>query len=106
MRTSGNEATLSAHAAVLLLSCPEQKGIVATVSDFIYRNDGNIVDADQHTDFEGNLFLQRIEWELERRGEGRAGPGGSVAPAASAPGPRQPDGGVRLGLLEGNACLP
>jgi formyltetrahydrofolate deformylase len=51
--------------AVLLLSCPEQKGIVATVSDFIYRNDGNIVDADQHTDFEGNLFLQRIEWELD-----------------------------------------
>jgi formyltetrahydrofolate hydrolase len=50
--------------AVLLLSCPEQKGIVATVSDFIYRNDGNIV-ADQHTDFEGNLFLQRIEWELD-----------------------------------------
>ena len=51
--------------AVLLLSCPEQKGIVATVSDFIYRNDGNIVDADQHTDFEGNLFLQRIEWEMD-----------------------------------------
>ena len=51
--------------AVLLLSCPEQKGIVATVSDFIYRNDGNIVDADQHTDFESNLFLQRIEWEMD-----------------------------------------
>jgi formyltetrahydrofolate deformylase len=51
--------------AILLLSCPEQKGIVATVSDFIYRNDGNIVDADQHTDFESDLFLQRIEWEME-----------------------------------------
>ena len=37
--------------AILLLSCPEQKGIVAAVSDFLYRNDGNIVDADQHTDF-------------------------------------------------------
>jgi formyltetrahydrofolate deformylase len=51
--------------AILLLSCPEQKGIVATVSDFIYRNDGNIVDADQHTDFESDLFLQRIEWEMD-----------------------------------------
>jgi formyltetrahydrofolate deformylase len=51
--------------AILLLSCPEQKGIVATVSDFIYRNDGNIVDADQHTEFESDLFLQRIEWEME-----------------------------------------
>ena len=51
--------------AILLLSCPEQKGIVATVSDFIYRNDGNIVDADQHTEFESDLFLQRIEWGME-----------------------------------------
>jgi len=51
--------------AVLLLSCREQKGIVATVADFIYRHDGNIVDADEHTDFENNLFLQRIEWDME-----------------------------------------
>ena len=55
----------SQQRAILLLSCPEQKGIVAAVSDFLYRNDGNIVDADQHTDFESNLFLQRIEWEME-----------------------------------------
>jgi formyltetrahydrofolate deformylase len=51
--------------AVLLLSCPDQKGLVATVSDFVFRNDGNVVDADQHTDFETRLFLQRIEWEME-----------------------------------------
>jgi len=55
----------SPQRAILLLSCPEQKGIVAAVSDFLYRNDGNIVDADQHTDFESNLFLQRVEWELD-----------------------------------------
>jgi formyltetrahydrofolate deformylase len=55
----------SPQRAILLLSCPEQKGIVAAVSDFLYRNDGNIVDADQHTDFESNLFLQRIEWEMD-----------------------------------------
>ena len=36
--------------AVLLLSCRDQKGLVAAVSDFLYRNDGNIVHADQHTD--------------------------------------------------------
>ncbi len=51
--------------AVLLLSCREQKGIVATVSDFIFRNDGNIVDADEHTDFASALFLQRIEWDMD-----------------------------------------
>jgi formyltetrahydrofolate deformylase len=50
--------------AVLLLSCPDQKGLVATVSDFLYRNNGNITHADQHTDLERGVFLQRVEWEL------------------------------------------
>ncbi len=51
--------------AVLLVSCPDQKGLVACVSDFIYRNDGNIVHADQHTDFEQRVFLQRVEFDLD-----------------------------------------
>jgi formyltetrahydrofolate deformylase len=50
--------------AVLLLSCPDQKGLVAAVSDFLYRHDGNIIHADQHTDTEEGVFLQRVEWEL------------------------------------------
>ena len=50
--------------AVLLLSCPDQKGLVAAVSDFLYRNNGNIIHADQHTDQEEGVFLQRVEWEL------------------------------------------
>ena len=63
--------------AVLLLSCPDQKGLVAAVSDFLYRNDGNIIHADQHTDAEEGIFLQRVEWELKgfaipRRGIGKA----------------------------------
>ena len=37
---------------------------MAGTSDFIYRNNGNIVHADQHVDAEAGLFLQRIEWEL------------------------------------------
>jgi formyltetrahydrofolate deformylase len=51
--------------AVLLLSCPDQKGLVAGVSDFLYRHDGNIIHADQHTDLEEGVFLQRVEWELD-----------------------------------------
>jgi len=51
--------------AVLLLSCRDQKGLVATVSDFLYRHDGNIVHADQHTDHEEGVFLQRVEWQLD-----------------------------------------
>ena len=51
--------------AVLLLSCPDQKGLVAAVSDFLYKHDGNIIHADQHTDLEEGIFLQRVEWELD-----------------------------------------
>ena len=51
--------------ATLLLSCPDQKGLVATMADWVYRHDGNIVHADQHTDASEAVFFQRIEFELE-----------------------------------------
>lgn len=51
--------------AILLLSCRDQKGIVAEIASFIYQYDGNIVHSDQHTDFETNTFFMRIEWELD-----------------------------------------
>jgi formyltetrahydrofolate deformylase len=51
--------------ATLLLSCPDQKGLVAAVSAFLYEHDGNIVHADQHTDIEEGVFLQRVEWTLD-----------------------------------------
>ena len=51
--------------ATLLISCRDQKGLVAAVSDFLYRNNGNIIHADQHTDQEEGVFLQRVEWELD-----------------------------------------
>jgi len=50
--------------AVLLLSCRDQKGLVAAVADFIFGNNGSIIHADQHTDQEEGIFLQRVEWEL------------------------------------------
>jgi formyltetrahydrofolate deformylase len=68
--------------AVLLLSCRDQKGLVAATSDFIYRNDGNIVHADQHVDAEAGLFLQRIEWELAGFGIDRAGLADAFRPIA------------------------
>lgn len=51
--------------ATLLVSCPDQKGLVAKIANFIYANGGNIIHADQHTDLSAGLFLTRIEWELE-----------------------------------------
>lgn len=51
--------------AILLISCPDTKGIVAKVSNFLYRNNGNIEHADQHIDSENNTFFMRIEWSLK-----------------------------------------
>src|SRR2546426_3938870 len=51
--------------ATLLLTCRDQKGLVASVSDFLYRNNGNIIHADQHTDQEEGIFVQRVEWQLD-----------------------------------------
>ncbi len=58
--------------ATLLISCRDQKGLVAAVSDFLYRHDGNILHADQHTDLEEGVFLQRVEFELNGFAIGRA----------------------------------
>ncbi len=52
------------NTAVLLINCPDRKGIVATVSGFLYKHNANILHADQHQDSELNLFFQRIEWDL------------------------------------------
>jgi formyltetrahydrofolate deformylase len=51
--------------ATLLISCADQKGLVAKLANFIYSNGGNIIHSDQHTDFSAGLFLNRIEWQLE-----------------------------------------
>jgi formyltetrahydrofolate deformylase len=57
--------------AVLLLSCPDQRGVVAAVADFIAHHGGNIVHAEQHTDDVEKVFFQRVEFELDGFGLGR-----------------------------------
>lgn len=56
---------MTSPTATLLISCPDQKGLVAKIASFIYSNGGNIIHADQHTDASAGLFLARIEWELD-----------------------------------------
>lgn len=51
--------------AILLFSCPDQRGLVAKIANFIYCHNGNIIHADHHTDFAAGLFLTRIEWQLD-----------------------------------------
>ncbi len=50
--------------ATLLISCPDRKGLVASITDFIFKNEGNILHLDQHVDVEDNVFFMRVEWEL------------------------------------------
>jgi formyltetrahydrofolate deformylase len=51
--------------AILLISCPDSKGEVAAISDFVYRHNGNILHADEHADEESGLFLMRVEFDLK-----------------------------------------
>ena len=50
--------------ATLLVSCPDQKGIVAALSNFLLTHNANILHANQHIDTENNLFLMRLEWDV------------------------------------------
>jgi len=50
--------------ATLLVSCRDRTGLVAALSEFVFKNDGNILDADQHAEVETGLFFMRLRWEL------------------------------------------
>ncbi len=54
------------NTARLLISCPDRRGIVAAVSQFLFAHGANIIDSDQHsTDPEGGRFFMRQEFYLE-----------------------------------------
>ena len=56
----------SAHHARLLISCPDQHGLVAAVSNFLYHQDANVTDAQQHaTAPEGGTFFMRMAFAIE-----------------------------------------
>lgn len=53
------------QSAILLIHCPDQQGLVATVTEFIHRNNGNILHLDQHVEPQKGIFFMRIEWDLK-----------------------------------------
>ena len=53
------------NSAVLLIDCPDRKGLVAAVSSLLYRYGANIIHADQHQDHQAGLFFMRVEWTLD-----------------------------------------
>jgi formyltetrahydrofolate deformylase len=61
----GNRKELN-NRARMLVSCPDQPGIVAAVSRFLFEHGANIVQSDQYTmDPEGGMFYIRVEFDLD-----------------------------------------
>ncbi len=50
--------------AVLLIDCPDRKGLVARVAGLLYEHSANILHADQHQDHDLGLFFMRVEFAL------------------------------------------
>ena len=51
---------------ILTLSCPDQMGIVHTVSGFLFERGGNIIDSAQYDDTESNRFFMRVHFQEHR----------------------------------------
>jgi formyltetrahydrofolate deformylase len=51
--------------ATLLVSCRDRTGLVVALSEFVFKNGGNILDADQHAEVETGLFFMRLRWDLD-----------------------------------------
>lgn len=54
----------SRRTATLLIKCPDRKGLVRDIADFIWQYGGNILHADHHIDGESQQFFSRVEWDL------------------------------------------
>lgn len=63
MQTSNTQ--IQSNTATLLVTCPDKKGIVSAIANFLMQHNGNILHADQHQDAENGLFLMRVEWSLD-----------------------------------------
>jgi formyltetrahydrofolate deformylase len=50
----------------ILINCKDKKGIIATTTNFIHNNNGNIVYIDQYVDRENEVFFMRLESEFKK----------------------------------------
>jgi formyltetrahydrofolate deformylase len=71
-----------AATGILLVSCPDQPGIVAAVASFVAGHGGNVIDLQQHTDHTDGAFFQRVEFELDAFDLERAAIATAFAPVA------------------------
>lgn len=59
---------MSTSKYILTLSCPDQMGVVHTVSGFLFERGGNIIDSAQFNDTDSDRFFMRVNFE-ERRSD-------------------------------------
>ncbi len=71
--------------AVLLIDCPDRKGLVARVAGLLYEHGANILHADQHQDHDLGLFFMRVEWALSGHGSGGIAAQGAAGAAGAEP---------------------
>lgn len=55
---------MAEHRVHLLVSCPDAKGLVASMTGFLASQGANILDLDQHTDGEEGWFFARVAFDL------------------------------------------
>ncbi|HTU22816.1 MAG TPA: formyltetrahydrofolate deformylase [Gemmataceae bacterium] len=51
--------------AILRVRCADRTGIIAALSDFVFRHGGNILDLDQHSEAESGRFFMRLVWSVD-----------------------------------------
>jgi formyltetrahydrofolate deformylase len=74
--------------AILLLSCPDQRGLVLAVARFVLEHGGNVIHAEQHIDPAAGVFFQRVEFDLDGSNLRRDQVAAAFAPVAERHGMR------------------
>jgi len=49
----------------ILIHCPDQTGIIYSVTNFLFEKKGNVIYLDQHVDKEAQVFFMRLEADFE-----------------------------------------
>jgi len=62
-----------AHLATLLVSCPDRRGLVAGLAQFLTVHGANILHAEQHRDDTTGQFYQRVQFDMSQAFSDRAG---------------------------------
>lgn len=53
------------HHAILLIHCTDRKGLISTITHFLFEQNGNIIDLDEHVEKTEGIFFMRVKWELD-----------------------------------------